>query len=63
MSVDSYSRATERNSCFLIAQSVDGSIVAHGYLPEAAGKLEDHDFLTWIHKSFSSLCLTSIRFN
>lgn len=46
MSVDSYSWATERNSCFLIAQSVDGSIVAYGYLPVAAGKIEDHEFLT-----------------
>lgn len=46
MSVDSYSWAAERDSCSLIAQSVNGSIAAYGYLPVAEGKLEDHEFWT-----------------
>ena len=46
MSVDSYSWATERDSCSLIAQSVNGSIVDYAYLPVAEGKLEDHEFCT-----------------
>lgn len=53
----------QKDSCSLIASSVNVSTVAPGCLPVAKEKLEDHESWTWIHKYFSSLCLTSIIFN